>query len=176
MVVFSTAQISSLLLLTIFLLAGFSKAQNHVIKAWQIPSSVSDSLNHWAKKFRFLIGDSLVFKYDGSKDSVLEVTRRDYVTCNTSAPIKNYIGGDTTVRLGRPGLYYFISGAEGHCQKGQKLISVVISERHRRVISPAPSPSAGNEGPAVAPAPASGAGSLSGGLLVLGLGALLVVM
>ncbi|GFP90015.1 early nodulin-like protein 1, partial [Phtheirospermum japonicum] len=84
-------------------------------KAWQIPSSESDSLNNWAGKSIFLIGDSLVFKYDGSKDSVLEVTRRDYVTCNTSAPIGNYTDGDTTVRLGRSSPYYFISGAEGHC-------------------------------------------------------------
>ncbi|GFP86774.1 early nodulin-like protein 1 [Phtheirospermum japonicum] len=125
------------------------------------PIFKSDSLNYWAEKSRFLIGDSLVLKYDVSKDSVLEVTRRDYVTCNTSAPIENYTGGDTTVRLGRSGPYYFISGAEGHCQKGKKLIVVVISERYRRVISPAPSPLAGNEGPVVAPVPASGAGSLS---------------
>ncbi|GFP79287.1 early nodulin-like protein 1 [Phtheirospermum japonicum] len=149
MAIFSKTQISSLLLLTIFLLVGFSEARDHVIKARQIPSSESDFLNHWAEKSRFLIGDSLFFKYDGSKDLVLEVTRRDYVTCNTSALIGNYTSDDTTVRLGRSGPYYFISGAEGHCHKGQKLIAVVISERHRRVISPAHSPSAGNEGPAL---------------------------
>ncbi|KAL3630026.1 hypothetical protein CASFOL_023010 [Castilleja foliolosa] len=176
MAVYLTTQINSLLLLTIFLFAGFSEARDHVIKAWQIPSSESDSLNRWAEKSRFLVGDSLVWKYDGSKDSVLEVTKRDYFTCNTSAPIEHYTGGDTAVRLERSGPYYFISGEEGHCQKGQKLIVVVISERHHHVISPAHPPVAGIEGPAVAPALTSGAGSLSGGFFVLALGALLFVL
>ncbi|KAI3468354.1 hypothetical protein Pfo_025017 [Paulownia fortunei] len=180
MAAFSRTEISSVLLL-IFLSMSFSEARDHLIggksNAWKIPTSESDSLNHWAEKSRFLIGDSLVWEYDGSKDSVLQVTKRDYVTCNTSNPIETYSGGNTKVKLERSGPYYFISGAEGHCEKGQKLIVVVMSEKHRRfkVVSPAPSP-AEIEGPAVAPAPTSGAGSLSGGFLMLALGALLVVM
>lgn len=114
-----------------------------------------------------------VWEYDGAKDSVLLVTKRDYVTCNTSSPVETYTGGSTKVKLERSGPYYFISGAQGHCEKGQKLIVVVISKRHSS-ISPAPSPAV--EGPAIAPAPASGAGSLSGGFLVAALGALLVAL
>ncbi|KAK6158767.1 hypothetical protein DH2020_006081 [Rehmannia glutinosa] len=176
---FLKTEISSVVLL-IFLFASFSEARDLIIggkpNAWRIPTSESDSLNHWAQKSRFIIGDSLVWEYDGSKDSVLQVTKRDYVTCNTSSPIETYTGGNTKVKLERSGPYYFISGAEGHCQKGQKLIVVVISEKHRHFngVSPAPSP-AEIEGPAVAPAPTSGAGRLTGGFFMLALAALLVV-
>ncbi|KAE8672060.1 nuclear nucleic acid-binding protein C1D [Hibiscus syriacus] len=49
------------------------------------------------------------------------------------------------------GPFYFISGAKGHCEQGQKLVVVVLSPRHSYTgISPAPSP-AEIEGPAVAP-------------------------
>ncbi|KAG8375427.1 hypothetical protein BUALT_Bualt10G0098900 [Buddleja alternifolia] len=125
----------------------------------------------------FFLSISEVWEYDGSKDSVLQVSKRDYVTCNTSSPIETYTGGNTKVKLDRSGPYYFISGAKGHCEKGQKLIVVVISEKHRRVVavSPAPSP-AESEGPAGAPALTSGAGVLRGGFLLVALGALLFVM
>ncbi|KAG6389567.1 hypothetical protein SASPL_151038 [Salvia splendens] len=175
----STAQISSVLLL-IFVSLSFSEARDHLVGgksgAWKVPASDAESLNHWAEKSRFNIGDSLVWEYDGSKDSVLQVTKRDYVTCNTSKPIETYTGGSTKVKLPHSGPYYFISGANGNCEKGQKVIVVVISERRGNLkISPAPSPTE-SEGPAVAPAPASGAGSLSGGFLAVVLGAMLVAV
>ncbi|CAK9149544.1 unnamed protein product [Ilex paraguariensis] len=147
---------------------SFSEARDHLVggkaDAWKIPSSESDSLNQWAEKSRFLIGDSLVWKHDGNKDSVLQVTKKDYVTCNNSSPIEAY-NGNTKVKLERPGPFYFISGVEGHCENGQKLIVVVMSEKHRRfmTISPAPSP-VEFEGTAIAPA--SGAASLKGSLMV----------
>ncbi|KAL2544655.1 early nodulin-like protein 15 [Forsythia ovata] len=153
-----------------FLYLSFSEARDHLVggksDSWKVPSSESDSLNHWAEKSRFQVGDSLVWKFDGSKDSVLQVTKRDYVTCNTSSPIETYTDGNTKVKLERSGPYYYISGAEGHCEKGQKLIVVVISEKHRRFmgVSPAPSP-AEVEGPAVAPT-SSAHTNFKGGFLV----------
>ncbi|CAK9175735.1 unnamed protein product [Ilex paraguariensis] len=163
---FPRAACISLSLLCV-LFFSFSEARDHLVggktDAWKIPSSESDSLNQWAEKSRFLIGDSLVWKYDSSIDSVLQVTKRDYVTCNTSSPIEAYKDGNTNVKLDRSGPFYFISGSEGHCEKGQKLIVVVMSEKHRRfiAISPAPSP-VEFEGPAIAPA--SGATTLKGSL------------
>ncbi|KAL8536963.1 hypothetical protein ACS0TY_012232 [Phlomoides rotata] len=177
---FSRAQISSLLLLT-FLFVSFSEARDLLVggksNTWKIPTSESDSLNKWAEKSRFVIGDTLVWEYTDSQDSVLQVTKRDYVTCNTSSPIETYTGGNIKVKLVKSGPHYFISGAEGHCDKGQKVIIVVISERHHnlRVVSPAPSP-AEIEGPAVAPAPASGTARLSGGLFMALVLAVLVVL
>ncbi|KAF2313030.1 hypothetical protein GH714_008814 [Hevea brasiliensis] len=159
--------VTSSLLLMITLLLGFSEAKEILIggktDAWKIPSSESDSLNNWAESARFRIGDSLVWKYDSQKDSVLQVTREAYLSCNTSNPIEEH-NGNTKVKLDRSGPFYFISGAGGHCVKGQKLIVVVLSQRHRYTgISPAPSPEE-FEGPAVAPT--SAATSLKGSLVV----------
>lgn len=111
-----------------------------------------------------------VWKYDGARDSVLQVTRDGYLSCNTTNPVEEYNGGNNTVKLERSGAHYFISGAKGHCEKGEKLIVVVLSQRHRKYtgISPAPSP-AKIEAPAVAPSPTSGAESFRNGLRVTGL-------
>lgn len=90
--------------------------------------------------------------------------KEDYVNCNTSNPITTYKDGNTKLLLDRSGPFYFISGAGGHCEKGQKLVVVVLSPRHRYTgISPAPSP-VQLEGPAVAPT--SSATRLQGGLMV----------
>ncbi|KAG5589024.1 hypothetical protein H5410_039538 [Solanum commersonii] len=66
---------------------------------------------------RFLVRDSLVWKYDGAKDSVLEVSKRDYVTCNTSSPIAMHNDGNTKIVLEHSGAYYFISGVKGIVSK-----------------------------------------------------------
>lgn len=75
------------------------------------------------------------------------------------------------VKLEKSGPHYFISGAEGHCDKGQKVIVVVISEKHHnlRGVSPAPSPAE------IAPAPASGAARLSEGIFMALVAALVVL-
>ncbi|XVE53642.1 hypothetical protein DITRI_Ditri03aG0019400 [Diplodiscus trichospermus] len=145
--------LSSILLVSLFL--TFAEARELLVggkpNAWKIPSSQSESLNKWAGASRFQIGDSLVWNYDSTRDSVLQVSKTDYETCNTSSPIAVHKDGNTKVKLEKSGPYYFISGAEGHCQKGQKLILVVMAARSQLMgISPAPSPVA-FDGPAVAP-------------------------
>ncbi|KAK0571186.1 hypothetical protein LWI29_012229 [Acer saccharum] len=170
----STTLACSSLLLSLFLLfSSFSAEAKDILVggkagAWKVPSSQSDSLNAWAESTRFRVGDSLVWKYDGAKDSVLQVTKEDYVSCNTTNPIAQYKDGNTKVELDRPGPFYFVSGVKGNCEKGQKFIVVVLTPRHRYDISPAPSP-AELDGPAVPPT--SSASSFKGGLVV-GLGLL----
>lgn len=110
---------------------------------------------------------SPVWKYDGEKDSVLQVSREDYTNCNISSPIKKYNDGDTKVKLDRPGPFYFVSGAKGHCEEGQKVVVVVITPKSRFYgfsPAPAPGPTEFEGGPAVAPT--SSASALPGGLLV----------
>lgn len=54
---------SSASLLFLFLLFGFSAAKELLvggkIDAWKIPSSESDTLNQWAERSRFRVGDHL---------------------------------------------------------------------------------------------------------------------
>ena len=143
-----------------------------------------------------------MFKLGGAaEDSVLEVTRDDYNRCSTAAPLATHRatagGGAATVPLPRSGPYYFVGGAPGSCQKGERLLLVVMSDKHGRsrlrglapVPALAPTPEAEPPlaasfvgGPAAAPAPATGVAgrtaSAGTGTLLLGaaavLGALLV--
>ncbi|KAI5019920.1 hypothetical protein ZWY2020_044808 [Hordeum vulgare] len=190
----------SLVAVLVLALAAGSEARDHVVGggangAWKVPPPAQhEALNEWAQKTRFHVGDNLVFKFDAAADSVLEVTRADYDRCNTASPIATYKASAATVPLPPKGerFRHFISGAPGNCQKGERVIVLVMSENHgRRVVppaapAPAHSPSSSSEGlveaPAHAPAPAPTTGAAwrtasGGGSVVLGalLGALLVV-
>ncbi|KAL6012175.1 hypothetical protein ACLOJK_002653 [Asimina triloba] len=120
--------------------------------SWQMPSLPSNSLNQWAEANRFHVGDSLVWKFDNEKDSVLVVTEENYRTCNTSNPVAAHKAGNVVMELDRSGPFYFISGVKGRCDKGEKLIVVVMNERKEGFFGLAPAPAPTDfEGPAVAP-------------------------
>lgn len=68
------------------------------------------------------------FKY--KKDSVMEVREAGYKNCNSTRPKYFSNNGDTVINLDHSGFYYFISGSDGHCEKGQKLIVRVMAEDH----------------------------------------------
>ncbi|KAM0838144.1 hypothetical protein ACQ4PT_061173 [Festuca glaucescens] len=92
---------------------------------WVVPpAGQAGTYNEWASKNRFLLGDSVHFKY--KKDSVMVVTEEEYDKCASTHPIFFSNNGDTEVRLDHPGLFYFISGVTGHCQRGQKMAIKVI--------------------------------------------------
>ncbi|XP_057767823.1 early nodulin-like protein 12 [Salvia miltiorrhiza] len=146
------------LVLFLALLHSSQAREFHVIDdkaSWQIPSS-PDAFDKWAQNNRFEIGDSIVFKYDGKADSVVEVSEADFKTCSASNPIKSFSDGNTVIALDKSGPLFFISAAPAHCQKGQKLHIRVLSanhhHHHRPAAAPAPSPIA-HHSPAPAPAP-----------------------
>ncbi|XP_010421357.1 PREDICTED: early nodulin-like protein 3 [Camelina sativa] len=150
--------------------------------AWKIPSSPSESLNKWAESLRFHVGDSLVWKYNGEKDSVLQVTKDAYINCNTTNPAANYSNGDTKVKLERSGPFYFISGSKSNCVEGEKLHIVVMSSRGGHTggfftgSAPSPAPSPALLGaPAVAPVTGS-ASSLASRVGILGFVGLGIVL
>ncbi|GMN37162.1 hypothetical protein TIFTF001_006584 [Ficus carica] len=107
--------------------------------------------NQWAGKNRFQIGDSLVFEY--SNDSVLVVDKWGYYHCDNSKPIIAFNNGNSTVKLNRPGLFYFISGASDHCKKGQRMIVDVMSPRSPRSAN---APSGSYSAPSPFPSHSSG--------------------
>ena len=71
-----------------------------------------------------------VWNYDAKVDSVLQVTKEDYDSCNIAKPLKQFNDGDTKFELDNSGAYFFISGAPGSCTKGEKIHLVVLSERN----------------------------------------------
>ncbi|KAF3444525.1 hypothetical protein FNV43_RR14217 [Rhamnella rubrinervis] len=120
-----------LLLLTILIsLQSFSafsyEFQVGGTKGWIVPPANDSKIyNDWASENRFQPGDAIRFKY--KKDSVMEVTEEDYKKCNSTHPTFFSNTGNTVFRFDHPGLFYFVSGVSGHCDKGQKMIIKVMS-------------------------------------------------
>ncbi|KAK9089236.1 hypothetical protein Scep_028318 [Stephania cephalantha] len=95
----------------------------------------SENFNHWAERNRFQVNDTLIFKR-GSNDSVLVVTKEGYDKCDTSSPLERIDGGDSKFKFDRSGPFFFTSGDQGNCEKGQKLIVVVLALRHHASSTP----------------------------------------
>ncbi|XP_050238924.1 early nodulin-like protein 21 [Mercurialis annua] len=106
---------------------------------WGLPKKDAPMFNTWASRNRFKVNDTLHFKYE--KDSVMVVSEEEYKNCKPTHPVFFSNNGDTTFVLDRAGLFYFISGVKGHCERGQKMIIKVLEVE---VQSPAPSQSAPN--------------------------------
>ncbi|XP_059662662.1 early nodulin-like protein 3 [Cornus florida] len=118
-----------------------------------------ENYNHWAQRNRFQVNDTLFFKYKNGSDSVLVVKKDDYDKCNTEKPIMKMDDGDSVFKFDRSGPFFFISGNKDNCQKGQKLIVVVLAVRNHHKSPPAPvgqtpasSPSPTKSSPSPAPA------------------------
>ncbi|KAF8114568.1 hypothetical protein N665_0036s0094 [Sinapis alba] len=105
----------------------------------------------WAGKSRFLVHDTLYFTYAKGADSVLEVSKADYDGCNTKNPIKKADDGNSEISLDRSGPFYFISGNEDSCKKGQKLTVVVLSGRTSTPPGSMPPTSSSPVSPATSP-------------------------
>ncbi|KAJ7014912.1 hypothetical protein NC653_004267 [Populus alba x Populus x berolinensis] len=123
-------------------------------KGWTVPDNTSSSsksyLNDWAKRTRFQIGDSLLFAYDPSQDSVLQVSEGDYENCTTKNPIESFSDPKTVFTFNHSGPHYFISGNKDNCLKNEKLVVVVLADRSSNhsaktnQTTAAPSPSSSN--------------------------------
>ncbi|XP_020106048.1 early nodulin-like protein 2 [Ananas comosus] len=117
----------------------------------------SESYSHWAERNRFQVNDSLVFKYKKGEDSVLVVREEDFDKCNVSNPVERRDTGSSVFTFDRSGPFFFISGVEEKCLKGEKLVVVVLAVRSKSPVTPAPtSPSpASPVSPGSSPSPAS---------------------
>ncbi|KAK9945299.1 hypothetical protein M0R45_010821 [Rubus argutus] len=103
----------------------------------------------WRLDKNFTVGDSLLFVYKG-KDSVVQVDRKHYQTCNSTDPISVTKSGNDTITLDKPGHFFYITGYKRHCDLGQKLdvrVSVPSSPSpsqspHKSSATSIPSPAA----------------------------------
>ncbi|KAJ4975107.1 hypothetical protein NE237_000213 [Protea cynaroides] len=121
-------------------------------KGWNVASDDPNvnTYNQWAETHRFQIGDSLLFVYPADKDSVLQVKKEDYDSCNRASPIASFKDGHTSFKFDKNGPYYFISGVPENCKKNEKILVVVMAYRSNKSSStnetrlgspPSPSPS-----------------------------------
>ncbi|XP_056173266.1 early nodulin-like protein 18 isoform X2 [Syzygium oleosum] len=118
----------------------------------------AEDYNQWAGRHRFLTNDTLLFKYKKGGDSVLLVSKDGYDKCDTHNPIKKWDDGDTVFQFDRSGPFYFISGQDGNCQNGQKLVVVVLAFKPRPLPVPPPKalpPQSSSPTPSTAPGAAA---------------------
>ncbi|XP_048422247.1 early nodulin-like protein 1 [Pyrus x bretschneideri] len=155
---------SERLFLSIFLVILVAALASNSSQAYKFPVggkdgwvlNPSESFNHWAERHRFQVNDTLFFKCKKGSNSVLVVAKEDYNSCNTKNPKQCLTDGDSVFKFNRSGPFFFISGNAENCQKGQKLIVVVLAVRNKtqhHTDSPSPSPVITNP-PAVLPSPA----------------------
>ncbi|KAK9083915.1 hypothetical protein Scep_030386 [Stephania cephalantha] len=112
----------------------------------------------WASSKTFNVGDTLVFKYLPSIHNVMQVTQKDFESCNPPAKaIATYTSGKDTVILKTSGDFYFICSAPGHCDAGQK-VHVKVGQGSAPAMSPMSSSSSSSTPP---PTSSSSAPSMS---------------
>ncbi|XP_043718205.1 mavicyanin-like [Telopea speciosissima] len=99
------------------------------LHAWGIPSSANPQIYmYWSEYHQLKIGDSLLFLYPPSQDSIIQVTEQAFNDCNLKDPILYMNDGNSLFNITSPGGFYFTSGVPGHCEKSQKLqISVLFA-------------------------------------------------
>ncbi|KAL4357533.1 hypothetical protein HN51_028823 [Arachis hypogaea] len=100
---------------------------------------ISTNLETWVADKNFKVGDSLVFQYSSS-NSVDEVTKKNYDTCDTTDVLASYGNGNTSVPLTRAGDRYFVSGNRLYCLGGMKLHIHIHGDD--TTLSPAMAPNA----------------------------------
>ncbi|ONH95631.1 hypothetical protein PRUPE_7G081300 [Prunus persica] len=104
--------------------------------------------NKWASTKDFHVGDTLIFTYNNQFHNVMQVSDQDFESCNATSAISSYTSGSDTITLKRPGHYYFLCGAPGHCQAGQKVdIKVSLPVPENLIPSPSPSSPYGSSSP-----------------------------
>ncbi|XP_009763857.1 early nodulin-like protein 14 [Nicotiana tabacum] len=106
-------------LAAISMVFGSAMAANHTVggnSGWRQGADYKT----WAASETFLVGDNLIFSYGLSHD-VLEVTKANYDSCETTNAISTNAGGMTVITLSSLGKRYFICGTGGHCASGMKL-------------------------------------------------------
>lgn len=110
------------------------------LDAWGIPTSTNPHVyTNWSKYHTFKIGDSLLFLYPPSQDSIIQVTAQSFTSCNLTDPILYMNNGNSLFNITSLGVFYFTSGEPGHCEKKQKL---QISVGNVSADSPSYGPSA----------------------------------
>ncbi|KAI3502104.1 hypothetical protein L1887_30135 [Cichorium endivia] len=114
-----------------------------------------ESYNHWAERNRFQVNDTLVFKYKKGMDSVLVVNEEAYHNCNKTDPKETLNDGNSVFKFTRSGPFFFISGHDGKCENGEKLVIIVMAVSHRThfVHSTAAPPTPASARPTKTPAP-----------------------
>ncbi|KAL6614526.1 hypothetical protein ACP70R_036796 [Stipagrostis hirtigluma subsp. patula] len=143
--VWSSSSAAAWLMVAVGLAAVVSSSEAYAFYAggrdgWVVDPA--ESYNHWAERNRFQVNDTIVFAYEEGPSSVLLVTEQDFDACSTRNPVRRLEAGGaagrgSVFRFDRSGPFFFISGDEDRCQKGQKLYIIVMAVRPTTRTPPA---------------------------------------
>ncbi|KAM0935125.1 putative Phytocyanin domain, cupredoxin [Dioscorea sansibarensis] len=121
------------------------------LDSWGVPPPSNKHVySYWSQRHHFQIGDSLLFLYPPSQDSVIQVTMQAFNSCSISDPILKMSDGNSIFNITKPGTYYFTSGVPAHCQKNQKL-EVAVPMANGIFLPPAGDGAAAGPGSAMSP-------------------------
>ncbi|CAM6111600.1 unnamed protein product [Calypogeia fissa] len=82
------------------------------------------------------VGDTLRFQYNNELNNLMEVTEAAMTECNTSAPLREWTDGDTSILFLERGAFFYIWGHPGHCLTNQRLTVEVTDYSAEKVESP----------------------------------------
>ncbi|GMJ06379.1 hypothetical protein HRI_004307100 [Hibiscus trionum] len=122
-------------------------AANYTVGGTNGGWDTSTDLQSWVSSQTFAVGDNLIFQYTPNHD-VLEVTKADHDSCQTSNPLQTYNDGNTVVPLTSPGKRYFICGTLGHCSQGMQIEIDTLA-----TSTPPPATSPSSPAPGTSPSP-----------------------
>ncbi|ONK59752.1 uncharacterized protein A4U43_C08F10180 [Asparagus officinalis] len=71
------------------------------------------------------------FTYNKEHHNVIQVTRDDYHSCNTSSPLATFASGNDHIPIIWKGHYFYISAGKNDCARGQKVNVRVVVEGER---------------------------------------------
>ncbi|KAL6880592.1 hypothetical protein ACP4OV_012157 [Aristida adscensionis] len=80
----------------------------------------------WTTGKYFRVGDTLLFKYDTTKHTLVQVGKEDFLGCNVNAKSNLKNTGNDVVTLDKPGRWWFICTKQGHCAAGMNLVLDVL--------------------------------------------------
>ncbi|KAM3278741.1 hypothetical protein ACQJBY_046167 [Aegilops geniculata] len=127
--------------LAVAFLPGLAVATEHMVgddKGW----TLNFNYTAWAETNQFVVGDTLVFKYNNAVHNLVEVGGPDFLACNEPANAAVLTSGEDRVTLDKAGRKWFLCAVGQHCQNGMKL-KITILETPAPTPQPAPTNPAG---------------------------------
>ncbi|XP_062114683.1 blue copper protein 1a-like [Humulus lupulus] len=127
-----------ILAIATILLPSIAVATEYVVGGDAIGWKPNFNYTDWAKDKMFMVGDTLVFKYDPTKHDVYKVNGTAFSECVTPPGAEVLKSGNDIVTLKSAGNKWYLCSTLGHCANGQKLKITVMD----MMSAPQPSPNA----------------------------------
>ncbi|XP_044949114.1 blue copper protein 1a-like [Hordeum vulgare subsp. vulgare] len=106
-------------------LPGLAVGTEHMVgddKGW----TLNFNYTVWADTKQFVVGDTLVFKYNSAAHNVVEVGGPDFLSCTQPANAVVWATGEDRVTLDKAGRKWFFCAVGQHCQNGMKLKITIL--------------------------------------------------